>query len=84
MQERFLPSGRVRSFSDVRLSGRWPIRSCLSRAVHEVAFRKKLVDATYFNTTVPSTHTPSFEIAEGVKLVTPNALPKAAPEHEND
>jgi hypothetical protein len=82
MQERFLPSGRVHYFPMCDYLGDGRFRSCLSRAVHEVAFRKKLVDATYFNTTVPSTHTPSFEIAEGVKLVTPNALPKAAPKHE--
>jgi hypothetical protein len=83
MQERFLPSGRVHYFPMCDYLGDGQFRSCLSGAVHEVAFRKKLVDATYFNTTVPSTHTPSFEIAEGVKLVTPNALPKTAPEHEN-
>jgi hypothetical protein len=83
MQERFLPSGRVHYFPMCDHLGDGQFRSCLSGAVHEVAFRKKLVDATYFNTTVPSTHTPSFEIAEGVKVVTPNALPNTAPEHEN-
>jgi putative NAD(P)-binding protein len=83
MQERFLPSGRVHYFPMCDYLGGGQFRSCLSRTVHEIAFRKKLVDSTYFNTTVPSTHTPSFEIAEGVRLVTPNALPKAAPEHEN-
>jgi len=83
MRERFLPSGRVHYFPMCDYLGDGKVRSHLSGAVHEIAFRKKLVDATYFNTTVPSTHTPSFEVAEGVKLVTPNALPRTAPDHED-
>ena len=83
MRERFLPSGRVRYFPMCDHLGDGRFRSCLSGEVHEIKFRKKLVDATYFNTTVPSTHTPSFETAAGVKLVTPNALPKMAAKHED-
>ena len=83
MRERFLPSGRVHYFPMCDHLGDGRFRSYLSGDVHEIKFRKKLVDGTYFNTTVPSTHTPSFEIAEGVRLVTPNALPKMAPEHED-
>jgi hypothetical protein len=83
MRERFLPSGRVQYFPMCDHLGDGRFRSHLSGEVHEIAFRRKLVDATYFNTTVPSTHTPSFEIAAGVKLVTPNALPRTAPEHED-
>ena len=83
MRERFLPSGRVHYFPMCEYLGDGKVRSHLSGAVHEIAFRKKLVDATYFNTSVPSTHTPSFEVAEGVKLVTPNALPRTAPDHED-
>lgn len=83
MRERFLPSGRVHYFPMCEYLGDGKVRSHLSGAVHEIAFRKKLVDATYFKTSVPSTHTPSFGIAEGVRLVTPNALPKTAPDHED-
>jgi len=83
MRERFLPSGRVHYFPMCDHLGEGRFRSRLSGKVREIAFRRKLVDATYFNTTVPSTHTPSFEIAAGVKLVTPNALPKTGPEHED-
>jgi hypothetical protein len=83
MRERFLPSGRVHYFPMCDHLGDGRFRSCLSGEVHEIKFRRKLVDATYFNPTVPSTHTPSFKIAAGVKFVTPNALPKMAPKHED-
>jgi hypothetical protein len=32
------------------------------------------VDATYYGTRVPATHTPKYTVANGVRLVTPNAL----------
>jgi hypothetical protein len=83
MRERFLSSGRVHYFPMCDHLGEGRFRSRLSGEVREIAFRRKLVDATYFNTTVPSTHTPSFEIGVGAKLVTPNALPKMAPEHDD-
>jgi len=37
---------------------------------------RKTVDATFFGTSVPATHTPRFEVADGVELVPPNALPQ--------
>jgi hypothetical protein len=81
MHERFLPSGRVRYFPMCDYLGDGRFRSMLSGEVHDVSFRRKLVDATWIKTEVPSTHRPSFEIADGVKLVTPNTLPQAAPAH---
>ena len=83
MRERFLPSGRVHYFPMCEYLGDGKVRSNLSGEVHEIAFRKKLVDATYFKTSVPSTHKPAFGIGEGVRLVTPNALPGAAPDHKD-
>ncbi|MCF6329899.1 MAG: NAD(P)/FAD-dependent oxidoreductase, partial [Henriciella sp.] len=46
-----------------------------SGATTQVNVKRKIVDATFYGTTVPLTHTPSFEIADGVELVAPNALP---------
>jgi hypothetical protein len=37
--------------------------------------RKKVVDATYYSPSVPSTHRRRFSVTEGVRLVAPNALP---------
>ena len=81
MQERFLPSGRVRYFPMCEYLGDGRFRALLSGEVHEVTYRRKLVDGTWIKTEVPSTHRPSFEVADGVKLATPNALPQAAPGH---
>lgn len=81
MQERFLPSGRVQYFPMCDYLGAGRVRSLLSGAVREIAFRK--IVTTYFDTQVPSTHTPSFETESGVRLVAPNALPTVARTHEN-
>lgn len=82
MRERFLPSGRVSYYpmSDYPMSGRaggGEIVSLMSGARTQATYRR-LVDATYFQTSVPSTHTPNFKVGEHVELVTPNALPRAA------
>ncbi|QLC25456.1 NAD(P)-binding protein [Parasphingopyxis algicola] len=75
MARRFLPSGRVAYFpmSDYRGDGRF--MSILSGRESRVQIRRKTVDATYYGTSVPSTHTPKFEIGESVRMVPPNALP---------
>jgi len=82
MQERFLPSGRVRYFPMCEHLGGGRFVSRLSGAIQQVAFGKRLVNTTFLDTQVPSTHAPSFQVAEGVKLVTPNLLPISAPGHQ--
>tara|TARA_R110000803_G_scaffold193586_1_gene256542 strand:- start:2291 stop:3679 length:1389 start_codon:yes stop_codon:yes gene_type:complete len=81
MRERFLPSGRVQYFpmSELREDGQ--IVSLISGETQPVRARKKTVDATYFKTAVPSTHKPKYAVADGVDLVTPNDLPRAASHH---
>jgi NAD(P)-binding Rossmann-like domain len=81
MQERFLPSGRVQYFPMCDYLGDGRFVSLLSGAIQQVAF-KRLVHATFLDTQVPSTHTPSFQVAEHIKLVTPNLLPISAPGHQ--
>ncbi|MDZ7626796.1 MAG: NAD(P)-binding protein [Parvularculaceae bacterium] len=75
MNQRLLPSGRVsyHPLSDYRGDGRFV--SKLSGAETTVNIRRKTVDASYYGTTVPSTHTPKFSVGPGVRLVPPNALP---------
>jgi hypothetical protein len=82
MQERFLPSGRVQYFPMCEHLGGGRFVSRLSGTIQQVAFSKRFVNATFLDTQVPSTHTPSFQVAEGVKLVTPNLLPISAPGHQ--
>jgi hypothetical protein len=76
MRQRLLPSGRVRYFpmSDYLGDGRFV--SLLSGKETRVTVAKKTVNATYYGTTVPSTHTPGYAVGEGVKLIIPNGLPQ--------
>ena len=78
MQQRLLPSGRViyRPMSAVQTSGeRHHVISLLSGEAVEVRVRRRVVDATWFGSRVPSTHVPGFDIAAGARVVPPNALP---------
>ena len=83
MRQQLLASGRVRYFpmADYRGDGRFV--SLLSGDATRVTVRRKTVDATYYGTTVPATHRPKFAVAEGVRLVTPNALPQLWMERAN-
>lgn len=79
MNHRLLASGRV-SYHPLSnylgdVDGGGEFESLLSGERTMVTVRRKIVDATYFSPTVPSTHTPGFKVAEGVRFVAPNALP---------
>lgn len=75
MARRFLPSGRVSYFPLSNYLGDGRFESILSGKESSIEIRRKTVDATYYGTTVPATHTPKFEVADDVRLVPPNALP---------
>ena len=83
MRERFLASGRVRYFplSDVVDEGRF--RSMLSGKEVSVDVAKRTVDGTFFNTSVPSTHTRKFTVADELACITPNELPRRATAHKS-
>ncbi|MEO1263631.1 MAG: NAD(P)-binding protein [Bacteroidota bacterium] len=76
MRHQFLPSGRVRYFPMCNYQGDGKFVSMLTGEGYEVEVNKKTVDATFLNTSVPSTHTPNFTIAEGVQFMPINDLPK--------
>ena len=78
MRQRLLASGRVDYYPMTDYRGEGRMVSLLSGAETRVQVRRKTVDATWFGTSVPSTHTPAFTVAEGVRLATPNALPHLA------
>lgn len=69
----FISSGRVQYFPlcDYRDDGQ--ITSLVSGACHRVT-AGKTVDATYMNVRVPAMGVPSYQVAEGVHCVPPNAL----------
>jgi len=71
----FLSTGRVKYYPQCDYLGDGKFNCSQSGTTMQVNVRRKIVDATFYGTTVPLTHTPSFEVADGVKLVAPNALP---------
>jgi hypothetical protein len=75
MRQKLLPSGRVRYYPMSEYHGDGKFTSLLSGKQSEAKIRRKTVDATYYGTTVPFTHTPRFDVADGVRVVPPNALP---------
>ncbi|WP_394729815.1 NAD(P)-binding protein [Altererythrobacter sp. GH1-8] len=79
MNERMLPSGRVEYLPLTEYLGseghEHTVRGILSGTEKRVHVRRKLVDGTYFKTSVPSTHKPGFEIAQGTRFAIPGDLP---------
>lgn len=77
MNQRFLPSGRVAYHPATDHAGRGRVRSILSGTEWTIE-ANTMVDATYMNVSVPSTRTPDYEVASGVKLVPVNGLASMA------
>lgn len=80
MNLRLLPSGRVAyhrlaEFKGRDASGTATIRGVLSGEETRIKVRRKLVDATFYQTSVPSTHTRAFAVDEGVRIAIPGDLP---------
>ncbi|WP_379554067.1 NAD(P)-binding protein [Qipengyuania sp. DGS5-3] len=79
MNEHFLPSGRVEYLPLSEYvagdDGAHSVRSIMSGEETTVSIRRKLVDGTYFQTSVPSTHKPAFEIGDGTRFTIPGDLP---------
>lgn len=75
MKHTFLPSGRVQYFPMCEYQGDGKFSSMLSNNQYQVNVNRKIIDGTYFKTSVPSTHTPNFEVADGVEFGPLNDLP---------
>nr|WP_070960022.1 NAD(P)-binding protein [Hyphomonas sp. Mor2] len=78
MRYQFLPTGRVTYLPMCKYEGDGKISALTSDKMYHVTAREKIVDATWLKTTVPSTHKPNFEVADGVKFMPLNDLPKVA------
>jgi hypothetical protein len=78
LEEHLLPSGQVRFFGmcDYRGGDRdaHHVVSSLTGEETTVKVRRKLVDATYVESSIPSRHTPAFEVDTDVRIVPPNDL----------
>ncbi len=78
LSDRLLPTGRVDfvSMSDCVADGGGTARIVcrLTGAVREVTVKRKIVDARYLESSIPSTHTPGFVVEEGVRCIPVNEL----------
>jgi hypothetical protein len=76
MNKRLLPSGRVAYYplSEYRGNGRFV--SILSGEETTINIRRKTVDATFYQTSVPSTHKRQFSESGNVEVVPPGDLPE--------
>jgi hypothetical protein len=73
LEEQLVGSGQVRFFGQCDYGGHHAgdhaFSSGLTGETTTVRVRQKVVDATYLETSVPATHTPTFTVGEGVKLI---------------
>ena len=69
MHRRFLPSGRVRYFPNSEYLGEGRFVSRLAQVSRTVRVRRKVVDTTYLEGTIPATSPPPFEVADGVRCL---------------
>ena len=77
-------TGRLKFFPSCEYVGENRFRSLMNRdREFSVEVKKKTVDSTYMNVTVPSIRPPQYEVAGGVRLVPPNDLSKL-PETPSD
>lgn len=74
MQQRFLPSGRVRFLPMSRVVGAHEVESLVTGERRPVVVRKKVVDATHSRMQVPSTTPPRYTVAPEVRCIPPNGL----------
>lgn len=75
MRQHLVPSGRVTYHPLCECTGDNEFVSLASGTKTKVTVRRKTVDATYMEASVPALHTPSFTIDEDVRFVAPHALP---------
>jgi hypothetical protein len=78
LEEVLLPSGQVRFFGMCDYVGDWAdvhvFTSRVTGTSTTVHVRRKIVDTTYLDVTVPATHTPSFTANSDVKFIPPGEL----------
>lgn len=79
MQQRFLPSGRVRFLPMSQVVGAYEVESLVTGARQPVKVRKKVVDGTHSRMQVQAPTPPRYAVAPGVSCVPLNELSKTLP-----
>lgn len=78
MQQRFLPSGRVRYMPMSQVVDSDAVESLVTGARQRVSVRRSLVDCTHSRMQVPATTPPRYSVAPGVRCVPVNELARLA------
>lgn len=73
LMREFVSSGRVRYMPMCEYQGDGKVQSLTSTASHTIQ-ATTVVDATFMNVKVPAMAAPSYQVADGVACVAPNAL----------
>jgi len=81
VMDAFLSTKRVRYFPECEYHGNGKFSHLATGEQHKVIVRRKIVDATYLQNTVPATHEPSYKIAAGVFHIPINGLTSLCGEH---
>lgn len=81
MQQRFLPSGRVRFLPMSQVVGDHEVESLVTGARQPVRVRRKVVDGTHSRMQVPATTPPRYAVAPGVRCVPLNELARLSRPH---
>ena len=85
VDERLMPTGRAQFLAGHDYlgsdGGEHRVRDLGSGDVHSVRVRRKVVDASYLESSVPATHQPSFTVAPEASFVPLNALPDVVDSH---
>jgi hypothetical protein len=74
MHRHFLPTGRVRYFPCSEYVGDHRFVTRFTGASWQARVRRKLVDTTFLEGSIPATSPPPFAVADGVRCVTPTEL----------
>jgi hypothetical protein len=82
MRRQLLPTGRLSYHPMANYLGGSRFRT-LDGVEHTVDVKRRIVDATYLLTVVPSMRPPPFPVAAGVVCVSPNDLPRHAASHNH-
>lgn len=81
LMQQFVASGRVQYLPMSECSGDdaggWRVTPLLGGEAMTVRVGKKVVDTSYLNTAVPSTHPPKYAVAPGLRCIPLNGLPTA-------
>lgn len=84
MRKRFLPSGRVRFFNMCEYNKEDDTAMSLTCGTkYQFKAKKKFVDATYLNVTVPAQRGVGFDVNQGARAVVVNELMNVATQYEN-